>query len=171
MAPFLKTLIDTSVYGKLIQEEKDILLKERIDERKDIIVFGNQVIKKELQETPDKIPSRLEEKQKLKRRLLELYDFLIKDHELEITGLVTYLANEYLTICTEIPKVNKEKLHNDFLIVACASFYGLDIVVSEDNRTMFSEEALKVYKKVNAKERLRVPKCISLVEFERILTL
>lgn len=168
---FLKTLIDTSAYGKIIQEEKDIILKEKIDERKDVIIFGNQVVKRELAETPAKIPTHLDEKEKLKRRLLELYEFLVKDHDLEITGLVTYLADEYLKCCKEISKVGKEKLQNDFLIVACASFYNLDIVVSEDNRTMFSEEALKAYRKVNLKERLRTPKCISLIEFERILTL
>ncbi len=166
---FLKTLIDTSAYGKVVQEEKDIVLKERIDARKDVIVFGNDVVKKELEETPDKIPSNVEERLKLKRRLLELYEFLVKDHALELTGLVTYIAEEYLTHCQDIPKVHHEKLRNDFLIVACASFYGLDIVVSEDNRTMFSAEAVKAYRKVNAKERLRTPKCISLAEFEQIL--
>jgi len=82
-----------------------------------------------------------------------------------------YLANEYLNHCQKIPKVDMDKLKDDFLIVACASFYKLDIVVSEDNRTMFSKEALKAYKKVNLRERLRTPKCISLVEFEQILKL
>lgn len=168
--PFLKTLIDTSAYGKIIREEKDIVLKEKIDARKDVVVFGNQVVKRELAETPAMIPTYLEEKEKLKRRLLELYEFLVKDHDLEITGLINYLAEEYLKCCKEISKVSKEKLQNDFLIVACASFYSLDIVVSEDNRTMFSEEALKAYRKVNMKEQLRTPKCISLVEFERMLT-
>ena len=168
---FLKTLFDTNVYGKIIQERKDIALKERIDERKDVIIFGTQTIKTELRETPDKILDRIEEKQKLKIRLLELYEFLVKEHNLEITGLVTYLANEYLNNCKEISKINKEKLKNDFLIVACASFYQLDIVVSEDNRTMLSAEALKAYKRVNSKERLRTPKFISLPEFERILNL
>lgn len=169
--PFLKTLIDTSAYGKIIQEEKDVALKEKIDERKDVIIFGNQVVRRELAETPARIPTRFEEKEKLKRRLLELYEFLVKDHDLEITGLISYLAGEYLKCCKEISKVRKEKLQNDFLIVACASFYNLDIVVSEDNRTMFSEEALKAYRKVNTKERLRTPKCISLAELEHILML
>lgn len=168
---FLKTLFDTNVYGKVILEGKDILLKERLDERKDVIIFGNQIIQKELKETPDQIPDQVEEKQKLKKRLLELYEFLVRDHDLEITGLVTYLANEYLKICKEISRIDKEKLRNDFLIVACASFYQLDIVISEDNRTMLSEEALKAYKKVNLKEQLRTPKFISLGEFEKILNL
>lgn len=166
---FLKTLLDTSTYGIIIAEQKDIQLKEKLDERKDVIVFGNQVVRKELENTPEEIPNHAEEKQKLRKRLLELYEFLVKDHELEITGLITFLANEYLKACREIPKVSQDKLLDDFLIVACASFYNLDIVVSEDNRTMLSEQALKAYKKINENERLRIPKFISLKKFEEIL--
>src|SRR3989344_1920234 len=142
----LKTLFDTSVYGK-------------------------GIVSKELEDTPKQILDYKDETNRLKRRLIELYEFLVKDHTLEITGLIAYLSQEYLKICKPISKISKEKLEHDFLIVACASFYGLDIVVSEDNRTMFSTEALKAYDKINTKERLRTPKFISLQEFEQILRL
>ena len=165
----LKTLFDTSVYGRIVQEKKDVVLKERIDERRDVVVYGNKVISDELQETPERIPDSTGEKLKLKQRLLELYLFLVKDHDLEITGLIFYLAKQYLESCKAIHKISKDKLQNDFLIVACASFHGLDIVVSEDNRTMRSGEALRAYQKINQQEKLRTPKFISLQEFEKIL--
>jgi hypothetical protein len=45
----------------------------------------------------------------------------------------------------------------DFMIVACASFHGLDIVYSADNRTMMGKHALKAYYHINLKESLRTP--------------
>ena len=43
------------------------------------------------------------------------------------------------------------------MIVACASFYGLDIVYSADNRTLLGKASLKAYKHINIKENLRTP--------------
>lgn len=43
------------------------------------------------------------------------------------------------------------------MIVACASFHGLDIVFSSDNRTMKGKRAIKAYNYVNMKELLRTP--------------
>ena len=40
----------------------------------------------------------------------------------------------------------------DFTIFACASFYKLDLVISDDSRTMLSKPALKAYKHICAKE-------------------
>jgi len=38
-----------------------------------------------------------------------------------------------------------DKIYNDFLIVACACINQIDIVVSEDNKSMLIENARKAY--------------------------
>lgn len=43
------------------------------------------------------------------------------------------------------------------MIVACASFNGLDIVYSDDQRTMLGKVALKAYHHINIKENKRTP--------------
>jgi len=43
------------------------------------------------------------------------------------------------------------------MIVACASFYSLDIIYSEDNKTLIGKTALKAYNHINIKENLRTP--------------
>ena len=43
------------------------------------------------------------------------------------------------------------------MIVACASFRGLDVVYSADNKTLLGKHALKSYKHINLKENLRSP--------------
>lgn len=45
----------------------------------------------------------------------------------------------------------------DFMIVACASIYGLDVVYSADNKTLLSKPALKSYSHINLKENFRTP--------------
>ncbi|MFO8016208.1 MAG: hypothetical protein R6U32_03830 [Candidatus Woesearchaeota archaeon] len=45
----------------------------------------------------------------------------------------------------------------DLMIVACASFNGLDIVYSADNKTILSKPAIKAYKHINSRENIRTP--------------
>ena len=60
-------------------------------------------------------------------------------------------------------KRNKESLSegsikNDFAIIATATIYQLDIVVSGDKKSMLSEKAITSYEKVNADYGLANPK-------------
>ena len=51
-------MFDTSVYGKLVEDD---LIRERFEkkfESKDYVVYGNSIIRKELRTTPKKIISR-----------------------------------------------------------------------------------------------------------------
>jgi hypothetical protein len=43
------------------------------------------------------------------------------------------------------------------MIVACASFHGLDVIYSADNKTLLGKSALKSYKHINLKENYRTP--------------
>ena len=61
-------------------------------------------------------------------------------------------------------------MFNDFLIVACAAINELDIVVSEDNKTMLSEYAIKTYDTVNSLRYHKTPKFIRYDEFRRLFS-
>ena len=63
----------------------------------------------------------------------------------------------------------KEKLWNDFLIVACASVRDINIVVSEDNATMLNKIARNSYQKVNGSLGLRLPEFIGYKKFKNEL--
>ncbi len=41
--------------------------------------------------------------------------------------------------------------------MACASFYKLDIVVSDDSKTMLNKTAIKAYKHITLKKGLKYP--------------
>lgn len=58
---------------------------------------------------------------------------------------------------------------NDFIIVACASKNNLDIVVSNDNVTMLTENAIRAYDDVNKIISLKTPKFIDYKEFKEII--
>ena len=58
---------------------------------------------------------------------------------------------------------------NDFLIVAQATISRLDIVVSEDNRTMLSKKSRDVYDKINKEHDLITPNFIGYKEFKNKL--
>ena len=66
-------------------------------------------------------------------------------------------------------RLPREKLFNDFLIVACASVHGIDIVISEDNATLASELSLLAYQKVNHEQKLSFPQFIKYEEFKHII--
>ncbi len=46
---------------------------------------------------------------------------------------------------------------NDFKIVACATLFNCDLVITEDQRTMLNPIAIKSYRYVNLKNNKRTP--------------
>ncbi|MBI4162733.1 MAG: hypothetical protein HY513_03545 [Candidatus Aenigmarchaeota archaeon] len=60
-------------------------------------------------------------------------------------------------------------MRNDMLIVAEATISELDIVVSEDNRTMISHPAKKAYYTTNKDHNFITPNFIGYDEFKRKL--
>lgn len=58
---------------------------------------------------------------------------------------------------------------NDMIIVAEATISKLDIVVSDDNRTMLSNAAKRAYYSVNKEHNLITPNFIGYSEFKRKL--
>ncbi len=148
------------MYGKLVKDVAftSILLEKKKEQ--EFIFYGNSIIRGELRATPKNI---LEVDRSLRPYLLQTYDsFITKDnHNLPVTLLVEKLGEWYYQ---EYKKrggnVGFESMQSDLIIVATASIYQLDIVISNDQRTLLSEAALKAYKYVNEINRFKNPEFI-----------
>ncbi|MBI5001987.1 hypothetical protein HZC31_01230 [Candidatus Woesearchaeota archaeon] len=154
-----RILLDTSVYGKLVDDT--LLFALLLERRKnnEFIIYGNELIRKELRATPKSLLNKTKEK-KVRLFGLSLYSSLItkENHVLKINSLMENLAKLYYQ---EYRKgggnFSALELHNDFLMVSCATLHQLDLVVSDDRRTMFSDGALHAYEMVNHKMGFRNP--------------
>jgi len=148
----LRVIFDTNIYGKLIEEEKFENILTKIKEDKNFKVYGFQAIRKELRDTPkDNKLGRLNRR----NLLLNLYDKLtegkyIKD-SLKIHRLALKFYNAYRKF-GGIRNWDKTNINVDLTLVACASFYKLDILISDDQKTLLSKPALKAYKHICIKE-------------------
>ena len=100
--------------------------------------------------------------------LLELYDNLTEERMLQDSLRIEQIARKYY----ENYRKNcgmygwDTSIRIDFMIVACASFHGLDIVYSADNKTLHSKPAMKSYNEINLSEDLRTP---NLLTYEDLL--
>ena len=88
-----------------------------------------------------------------------MYDNITGKHFLENSIKITTLARRYYDNYRSLGGIYgwDTSIKVDFMIVACASFHGLDVVYSGDNRTLLGKHALKAYKHINLKENLRTP--------------
>jgi len=148
----LRVIFDTNIYGKLIEEKKIQEVSNKIKDDKNFIVYGFQPIRKELRDT-----LKTNKLGKLSRRnlLLCLYDDITKGKylkdSLEIHQLAMKFYNSYRNF-GGIYSWDKTNIDVDFTLVACGSFYKLDLVISDDSKTMFSKPALKSYRHISVKE-------------------
>lgn len=153
-----RVILDTNIYGKIIEEMNLDLILENLS-KSNIVIYGNDVIRKELRDTPkEKIMISQNKKVKIRIMLLNTYDFLVKEHSLKTTESAMKLAETYYIAYKNLggSRVIKE-MANDFIIVATATLSNLSIVYSEDNKTMCSGEALKSYELVNRIKELKTP--------------
>jgi hypothetical protein len=148
----LRVIFDTNIYGKLIEEHDFEQITTKIKEDNNFKVYGFQVIRKELRNTPK--TSKLGKFSK-RNLLLNLYDGITGGRYLKDSLQIHRLAMKFYNAYREfggIQNWNKSNIDIDFTIVACASFYELNIVVSDDSKTMISKSALKAYKRICVKE-------------------
>ncbi len=155
--------MDPNVYGVLSEEAPPLILA-KISDSENVIIYGFSVVRKELRDTPKNLVKR---GVKFRNVLLNSYDALTEGHYLELTRLVEALRDEYLA--NYFGGISKSKLKNDFLIVACASLNRLDVLVSEDEHSMFSKKATEAYNKVNIQNGLRMPAFYSIKQLEKLL--
>jgi len=151
----LRVIFDTNIYGWLIKEKDAEVIKQRIIEDKEFIVYGYNPIRKEIR----KIPKVTKFSKKTRMLLLGLYDRITGNHFLKHSIKITNLAKKYYNYYRKLGGIYgwDTTIRIDFMIVACASFYGLDVVYSGDNKTLLGKHALKAYKHINLKENYRTP--------------
>jgi rRNA-processing protein FCF1 len=136
-----KVMLDTSVYGELIKEVSIANAIIALVPKK-YVIYGTKIIRSELRDIAKE--ARIEGRSK-RNLLLQLYDSFVRQDHLQ-------------------------NMINDLRIVACASFHNLDIVVSNDEKSMLSEDALPAYAAVCKEFRLRVPKFILYRKFKEMIT-
>lgn len=166
-----RIIFDTSVYGNLVMEDA---VRKRIEEMaktKEYIIYGNSIIRKELRQTPKTL---ILKKRNLRILLLTLYDSFVKkeNHDLKINILIETLSKDYFK---EYKKNNgvfsDNELKDDLMIIATATIYHLDIVVSNDERTMLSKQLVKVYESVNREYGMKNPLFKNYLKFKKELSL
>lgn len=164
-----RVILDTSVYGELIKETNVVdKLVSLVPSH--YVLYGTRVIRGELRDLSN--DARFEGKGK-RNLLLSLYDTLIKmdHHDLDVSSLIEIIATEfYKKYRVNGGSRSLKDMINDFRIVACASFYGLDIVVSHDEKSMLVKESIKAYNTVSEEFNLNVPDFIPYRKFKEMIT-
>jgi len=146
-----RVIFDTNIYGKLIEEKNINSIRQNILKDKKFVIYGYTHIRKELRNTPKQL-----QLGKLKTRniLLNLYDELTKGRYLKDSIKIHEIAMKYYNAYRRFGGIRNWKLIGvDFTLVACASFYKLDLVVSDDSKTLLSKTAKKAYKHISIKEK------------------
>jgi len=165
-----RTMLDTSVYGKLLEDSSTLEEFGNSVLKFDYLLYGASIIRKELRATPK---SATLGSGKLRILLLNLYDkFIVRENQdLKFNKLIETLSKDYFTeYKRNRGSLSSEAMANDFIIIATATIYRLDLVVSDDERTMLSEASTKSYKNVNRKYGLRDPELKKYTAFKRELT-
>ena len=166
-----RVLLDTNIYGKIAKEKQPYNILKKIQSQDKFVFYGiREVIRREIRETPKNI--RILGNKSLRMLLLSLYDNIIKEHELKLNERIQFIAKRYYDVYKELGGVVSVKyIMNDFLIVACATAHNLDVLVSEDNSTMLSNNSLKSYTMINKTLSLRTPEFIGYNKFKRWFSL
>ena len=160
----LRVLFDTNIYGFMSENPNSKeFIKAIIDSK--IIVYGSIIIRNELRNIPKE---KIVAEKNLRNVALGFYDTLVVEkRNYPITSLIQKLAKEYENNYFDVRSL--EKLRNDFLIVATASVHDMDIVCSNDSKTMQADVCVQSYKISNKKFGLLLPRFIKFEEFTKLL--
>ena len=162
-----RIILDTNIYGLIVEDPNRDIVRYGIEKKKAVIVYNLPLIRKELRDTPRNIRF---EGENLRNYLLRIYDQFTINHELKFTRETEELADNYFTLYTELGGHSaKTEIIKDFIIVASASLNSLDIVVSNDNKTMLSEKAIKSYTIANQIKKIRTPRFLDYEQFKKEL--
>ena len=151
----LRVIFDTNIYGFLLKEKDAEKIEKKIKDDKEFVVYGYSPIRKEIRD----IPKITKLSKKARSLMLSLYDRITENHFLENSIKITALARKYCDYYRNLGGIYgwDTSIRIDFMIVACASFHGLDVVYSADSKTLLGKYSLKAYKHINIKENLRTP--------------
>lgn len=166
-----RILPDTNIYGLILEKDEPEKFKELVN-KANIVIYGIKAVRKELRDAPKRstiFNRSIKAVRNLRISLLALYDSIIKK-EYPVSERMKRIAYDYYTAYKEFDgKSRWTEIENDFIVVACASIHNLDIVVSEDRRTMLSDEAIRAYRIINKINSLRMPQFIGYADFRRLL--
>jgi len=153
----LRVIFDTNIYGLIIKEEEYEKIKKKLKDDKNLIIYGFKPIRKELRNTPKYLKlGRL----KTRNLLLNLYDDLIKEKYLGDIEEIDKLAKKFYNLYRKLGGIRNWKKTNiniDFIIVAFACFYKLDLVISEDAKTLLNPNSQKAVNLICKQEKLWLP--------------
>lgn len=159
-------LLDTNIYGEIIIDPEIDAIKSML-RSKGMIIYGTSIIRKELRAVPK---GQTFSDGNLRTHLLGLYHEIVGNHEIDMTNEMMETANAYYIAYKEFGGAkSKEKIFNDFLIVANASVKEMDIVVSEDEKSMLAENAIRAYSLVNKIRGKRLPDFIGYEHFKSVI--
>lgn len=163
-----RIILDTSVYGELIKDA-DIADKLVKLVPAKYVIYGTKFIRDELRDTSK--AARVEGKSK-RNLLLRIYDTLVKKdhHDLDPTPIIDVIASEfYRQYRKNGGSKSLKEMITDLRIVAVGAFYSLDIVVSNDEKSMLSDAAIAAYKEVCAEFSLEVPDFLTYRRFKEMV--
>jgi len=159
-----RVILDTNIYGTIVLDKDRNLLKDTIIKSREVVVYGFSLIRKELRDTPRSIRI---EGINLRNYLLNIYDEITKNRTLSNTREIEDVAKAYFIAYKELGGLKRKEIITDFMIIATGSVHELDIVVSQDNRTMLSDKAIKAYAIVNKIKSLRLPRLLNYEKFKK----
>lgn len=157
----INILLDTNIYG-LALEKKDVahiivfLTEEKQKSRKKYFVLGSEIINDEINANPHK---------ETRARLNELYQVVISG-EIRLTEKIKGLALEYFNECrNKSVKITLE----DCQIVASSCFANVNLIVTDNRKTMMNPKAIDIFTSINKKKGLRTPKFVGYENLKRFL--
>ena len=160
----LRVIFDTNIYGHLLNEPDGGEIEDKIVAETNFIVYGYKPIRKELRDINTINPL----SKRTRNLLLAMYDRIIGKHHLLDSEVIFYLARkcheQYRRLGGTYGWHTSIKV--DFMIVACASINGLDLICSADNKTLLANKAQEAYDHINISENLRTPKFL---KYEHLL--
>lgn len=160
-----RLLLDTNIYGRLFADKDFHRMHSRVENSSLIIVYGFDIIRRELKAAPSVVIEGVN----VRAALLRAYASFVKK-EYSIEPRITELSESYYKKYANFGSLTPYSvLKNDFLIVACASVHEIPVVVSEDRATMLNEFSVRSYSAVNAAKGLKNPSFISYERFKNEL--
>ena len=164
----IRILLDTNVYGELILD-KAVIENFLSLIPSPLLIYGSEIVRAELRDVSKK--EKVEDKSK-RILLLNLYDALTQEEgrTYRTTPFIEILALQYFDEYSKLRGLRGyEELRKDFVIIATASIHGLDVVVSNDTKTMLSKEAKEAYESTNDKNQLRTPQLLCYEELKSMI--
>lgn len=153
-----RVILDTNIYGEIIKQGDIEFTLENLN-KSGLIVYGSQVIRKELRDvSKEKLTVSAGKKRKLRSLILSLYDSIVRK-DLKATEDIMKIAKSYYSTFRLLGGItSQDNILTDFIIVAIAARNNLDIIYSIDDETMVSDLSRKSYQIANEIFGLRTPK-------------